>query len=258
MSRFESRKGQAGFTLIELLIVLLLSSVVLIPLFGLMNQTYLRLRPAEDQNVSSAQLRVFRMNLLNDWSRARVIRINSNPASPTAALPEAKMDCRGGTYPWFRSSPSAAVREVRPAIAIHAHVAGNNTGRRIVYSIIEKSNGKIDIVRRECGHLPEDLPIGELDPWKEFCPGSGTNSAICTVSSEEIIIKDATALRLPTACNNGNAAPPYTACDANVTLIAKDGQSTTPRLYQPVVSAGRMVGGLMPSNIIYDTSGRPS
>jgi prepilin-type N-terminal cleavage/methylation domain-containing protein len=288
MSMHSSRRprSQSGFTLIELLIVLSLSAIVLFPIFALMNQTYLRVKPEQEQNQASAQLRLFRTNLLNDWTRARVIRINATPASPANALPtptdalsEARMDCRGGTYPWYggSSNPNALIKEIRPAIAIHTHASGNNTGRRIVYSIVLKKNGRIDIVRRECGHLGKtNLAIGEYDPWSDDCPGAANpNNPICdmsaTTATEKVIIRDATAMKLPTACNNSNAAPPFTACDANVTLVASDGkttvqpdvvdqarQSTTIRLYQPVVSSGRMIRGLWPLYVVYDTVGRPS
>lgn len=286
MSTRRQRRGQSGFTLIELLIVISLSAIILFPIFALMNQTFLRLQPEQEANQASAQLRLFRTNLINDWSRARVIRINPTPASPvealpvpSGALPEARMDCRGGTYPWYggSSAPSAAIREIRPAIAIHMHATGNNTGRRIVYSIVEKNTGLIDVVRRECGHLPDmSASIGGFDAWADSCPGtSNPNNPICDMSSgtatERVVLSNVKALKTPTACNNGNANPPYTACDANVTLIAADElavadaqliqksrQTTTVRLFQPVVSSGRMIRGLMPLFVVYDTAGRPS
>ena len=280
-------RTQSGFTLIELLIVLALSAIVLFPIFALMNQTYLRLKPEQQQNDASAQLRLFRSNLMNDWTQARVIRINATPASPADALPtttnalsEARMDCRGGTYPWYGDStnPNALVQKIQPVIAIHTHATGNNTGRRIVYSVVTKKGGLIDIVRRECGHLPRtNLAVGEYDSWSDDCPGtSNPNNPICDMSTagatEQIIIRDAAAIKLPTACNNADTAPPYGACDANLTLVASDGkdgvaldtvdqarQSTTIRLYQPVVSSGRrMNGGSWPQYVVYDTVGRPS
>ena len=268
--RWRRDRGQSGLSLIEVLFVVGFSAALVTPIFALVFLTTNQFRPQELKNRSSSQLAIFRTHLINDWSRARVIRINAtapvaegsalHEPTPTAALPLAKMDCRGGTYPYYASNTF-------PVIAIQTQESGNNTGRRIVYSIRTKANNKIDIIRRECAHLPvEGSAIGELDPWADSCPHTPpthpVTGASCLMSSplatERVIISDATAVKIPVGCNNGNQHPAYEACDLMVTLVAEDGQVTSPRLHQNVVSSGRMVGGIYPMQIGYDYSGRPS
>ena len=265
--RLRSRsRGQSGFTLIELLVVVALSAIVLVPMFGLLNMTYRRLNPVRDTNDTAAQLRVFRTSLRSDWAKARVIRLNKTtlPVEANRSLSAARMDCRGGVYPYYRSG-------VTPLLAINTQVSGNNNGQRIVYSAFartdERGRNVIDIVRRECGHLPDVQPpsTGGYDYWSSGCGASNpacnipTNPAGYTATQfERVVASGLTEFTSYRSCNNLTTAPPYRPCDVNLTAEGVDGQVTTVRLSQRLASTGRMTAGTANANVGLDIEGRPS
>lgn len=258
-------RGQQGVTLIELLVVVALAAVVLVPMFGLLNMAYSRINPVRDANDTAAQLRVFRTSLKGDWAKARVVRLNrTTSVEANRSLTAARMDCRGGVYPWYRAG-------VTPLLAINTQVSGNNNGQRIVYSSFARTDEQgrtvIDIVRRECGHLPNVIPPsnGGLDYWADAC---GAANPACNIpvdpagytatQFERVVARGLDEFRSFRSCNNLTTAPPYKPCDANLTAVGIDGQVTTARLSQRLASTGKMVGGIANTNVGLDIEGRPS
>jgi type II secretory pathway pseudopilin PulG len=222
-------RGQAGITLIELIVVISISTIVLMPLFLLVNHTLSRQEPTRDANQAAAAQRVIRAQLKADWVLGQVIRVNLPALNGTAG--EARADCHGGAHPYSAAGVTGGV------IAIHTTVrrSGQSYDQRIVYSLRDNPDGGFDLIRRECLHSPQ--VIAGDDYWADF--SSAAFSVTGTTGSEKVLARGIGELRLPTAssCNNNYATdPPYSPCDVNVTVMGLDGSSSTIRLYQ---QAGR-------------------
>lgn len=204
MSRLR-RRGQAGMTIIELLMVVVVGSIVLIPLFGLLNMTLLRRQPTNDAADAARQMRLFRNTLADDWTEGRVIRVNA--PDPVGF----ELNCNGTVN---ASSIKIAIRK-------------SESDRRVLYKLVATSDptkGPYQLIRSECQHKQAGatgVGIGVL--W-----GFGTNLNI----PEQTIASKVTELRLPATCNPDYE--PFTPCDMNVTLKTANGDTTTLRLHQYV------------------------
>lgn len=260
MNRLRRSRSQAGFTMIELIIVVAIAGLVMIPMLGLLDTTYRRLPEVREANDTSQQLRVFRSSLITDWARGRIIRLNrTTTAEANRSLVPNRIDCGAGSYSHLRAN-------VTPLFAINTHVSGNNNGLRIVYSQFRYTDQKtgeqvIDIIRRQCGHKPDISPfVQSAEPSYDYWGTCGQVNAFCRIPtdpalftatlSERVVVRGVKEFRSYKSCNNLTTQPPYGPCDANLSVVGMDGQITTIRLYQQVLSTGRQLNFPVNQNFI--------
>ena len=214
------RRGQSGLTIIEMLIAISVGTIVLLPMFGLVSLIILRQEPTIKSSNSAKQLRLFRSTMEKDWAAAKVIKIGVVQANA------AGVECNQGN---MTSVPYGGNPVTGPLIAIQT--SGSNS-KRIVYNTRPNTStsGGIDILRRECYHVTDI--IGGLDYWK-----NGTK-VTDPGGSQEVIVEAVQSITIPATCNlqatfpKALPLPPYEMCDMNITVVGRDGQSSTMRLYQ--------------------------
>lgn len=214
------KRGQSGLTIIELLITISVGTIVLLPMFGLVSLLIVRQEPTIKSANSSKQLRLFRTTIEKDWAAAKVIKIGVVQANA------AGVECNQGN---MTSVPYGGNPVTGPLIAIQT--SGSNS-KRIVYNTRPNTStsGGIDILRRECYHVTDI--IGGLDYWK-----NGTK-VTDPGGSQEVIVEAVQSITIPSTCNlqatfpKAPPLPPYEMCDMNITVVGRDGQSSTMRLYQ--------------------------
>lgn len=214
------RRGQGGMTIVELLIVISVGTIVLIPLFGLVNQTLLRRQPTVESANDSKQLRLFRSAIAEDWAAAKVIKIGATSVDT---------ECNHGSMTSYLSAVDG------PLIAIQAGITTlGNTDKRIIYNTratpeTDDDPAAIELLRRECYHNPNP-PTSPV--WGH---GSSVNAA---GGSQKVVLRGIREVRIPGTCNPPATHPlpppaaPYAPCDMNITVVGLDGQTTTIRLYQ--------------------------
>ena len=214
------KRGQSGLTIIELLIAISVGTIVLLPMFGLVTLIIQRQAPTIKSANASKQLRLFRTTMEKDWAAAKVIKIGVAQANA------ASVECNGGDMTSILINPTWPV--VGPRIAIQT--SGANS-KRIVYNIRPNTSlGGYDILRRECFHNTDI--IGGLDYWRN---GSRVTD---TGGSQEVIVEAVQSFTIPSTCNlqatfpKALPLPPYEMCDMNITVVGRDGQSSTVRLHQ--------------------------
>ena len=216
-------------TLVEILIAMALGTVVIVPVYAVLTLTLKSEKPVRESNRENAQFRLFRTQMLRDWSKASIIRIGTTYVTGGDVI-----ECANGTSGAY-FSVNSPYNVVGPLIALQTVEAGNSTPpRRIVYNLIPAANGPAgtyDLVRRECDRNTNGTITLNADTggWRTS-PGSilATNGSVTTVAW------GVTAVTLPTTCNTLAEPLPYEACDANVTLTGTDGRSVTLRLYQQI------------------------
>ncbi len=195
MSARTRTRGQSGLTLIELLIVTALAAIVLGPVVGVAYTVMHRTKPTKESSEASKQLRVFRTVLADDWASASEIVID--PAS-------VYVNCSG---------PSFGTGLIRIAMATSYKVDGKQL--RILYRQVANTDGTVRIKREVCEHP---------GTW-----GYGGHTNVAPLGRNAILLKQVRALVIPTGhgCNT-STAPPFPACDMNVTVIGADGNRQVP------------------------------
>ena len=213
------KRGQSGLTIVELLLAISVGTIVLLPMFGLVTLIIKRQEPTIKSANASKQLRLFRTTMEKDWAAAKVIKIGVAQANAGG------VECNQGN---MTSVPYGGNPVTGPLIAIQT--SGSNS-KRIVYNTRPNTTtGGIDILRRECFHNPDI--IGGLDYWK-----TGTKVTE-TGGSQEVIVEAVQSFTIPSTCNlqatfpKALPLPPYEMCDMNITVVGRDGQSSTVRLHQ--------------------------
>lgn len=227
-------RGQAGLTIIELLLVISVGSIVLVPLFGLLNLTILRQDPTVDQAEGAKELRLFRNALADDWVEGRIIRVNA--PDPVGF----EFNCNGAGNAGGAANIKIAIMTsdgTDTSIDPLRFLAGHPTtpdprdtatdNRRVLYKLTpatNPANGPFQLLRSECQHFQSGTTgIGAGVLW-----GLGRDID----SSTRVVVNRVSELRLPATCNPD--FEPFTRCDMNVTLILANGDRTTLRLHQPV------------------------
>ena len=216
----------------ELIVVVALSTIVLMPMFLLVNHTLERQKPRSRPTRPPPTCAPSGRSCWRTGAPRRWRRVGLNAAEPILLTPETtggekRADCHGGTYPYYASTYNVTAG----IIALHTTVraSGQTTNQRVVYSRVNRPDGLIDIVRRECAHSPQD--IGGEDYWADFSTSS--YSVTATTGSERVVASGLKEIRTPTTCNSNSVTdPPYEQCDINLTIVGADGQTSTVRLYQ--------------------------
>jgi hypothetical protein len=214
------RRGQSGLTIVELLLAISVGTIVLLPMFGLVTLIIKRQEPTIKSANASKQLRLFRTTMEKDWAAAKVIKIGVIQANA------AGVECNGGDMTSILVTPTWPV--VGPRIAIQT--SGANS-KRIIYNTRPNTTlGGIDILRRECFHNTDI--IGGLDYWR-------TGTRVTDPGGSQVVIVQAVqSFTIPSTCNlqatfpKAPPLPPYEMCDMNITVVGRDGQSSTVRLHQ--------------------------
>lgn len=206
-------RGQAGLTMVELLMFIAIGAIVLVPVFGLLNQTLLRRQPTVDAAQGAKELRLFRNQLADDWVQGEVVRVNA----PDPVGFEFNCNGVGGT------GDAAAIKI---AIRVSNETATlPNDDRRVLYKLVPapagSGQGPYQLLRGECQH--RQSPFAPYYLW-----GFGSDVG----STSQVLVSKVAELRLPAVCNPDYE--PYSPCDMNVTLVLANGDWTTVRLYQPV------------------------
>ncbi len=216
--------------------VIVIGTIVLLPMYALLNQMLLRRDPTVDAADTAKQLRLFRSTMAEDWAAAKVIKVGADETG--AGVAASGTECNLGNL-------SANVPGNTMRIAIQT---SGSPSRRIIYNTrltpsTTDDPAAIDIIRRECAHRPEI--ISGADVWQL---GGNINSAD-PASSQAVVVTGVKKLVTPTTCNTQAAdwpksppAAPYQVCDMNVTVIGfeqgqqtstdSDNPSSTARLYQ--------------------------
>lgn len=217
-------RGQAGLTIVELLIVISVSTIVLLPMFALVNQVLLTRQPAIESANDSKQMRLFRTQIAKDWAAARVIKIG---------VPPTYAECNNGNMTSLlppNDGPRIALQVTQSWSDENNSVAD----KRVIYNTRPTPDpnddpAAIDVLRRECYHRAQGAPV-DLWDW-----GTSVNDP---GGSQRVLLSGIKELRTPTMCNaepswpKADQSAPYVACDANVTIVGIDGQTTTVRLRQ--------------------------
>jgi hypothetical protein len=246
-------RGQAGLTLIELLLVIVVGTVVLIPLFGLVNQTLLRRSPTITANETASEFRLFRAMITRDWAEAAVVRMGAHTTPVGEPADQGRLDCNHGNW-----TGSNSITGARIAIVTSRTRTDPPGPVRIVYSTRHNANGSVDIVRRLCRHRQENSvpanpecvqpPVATKSSSARVCPwtfGTSVNPAQAPadvvgvdfpngIAEDKVVIRNIQSLDIPSSelCNVDPSPPFDEVCDVNITVKGRDGQSLTVRLRQ--------------------------
>lgn len=215
-----SCRGQEGVTVIELLIVILVGTILLLPVYGLINLTLNRRGPAVAAAESSKQLRLFRTLIAQDWATAEVIKIGT-PGDRGGTLTTffvGAVECKGGDM-------TADLTANTFQIAIQNSNRIKKQLRRIIYNkrfTISTTDDPtaIEILRRECDHP-------NVPGW-----GQGGSIGVGETGAQSVVVTGIKDLIIPATCNL--TGPPYLPCDMNITAIGLDGQKASIRLHQHI------------------------
>ena len=228
------RHGQSGLTIIELLVALTVGTIVLLPMFGLVTLIIKRQEPTIKSANSSKQLRLFRTTMEKDWAAAKVIKANAvDQTLPLAVRYDntLKAECnRGG----MTSLPISATWNVTgPEIVILT--SGPSPGKRIIYNKRPNTTlGGYDILRRECFEWNPDPAYAPPSDPSIWALGWGVDQL---GGSQVVIVEAVQSFKIPEKCNPQATfpkatLPAYEMCDMNITVVGRDGQSSTVRLRQ--------------------------
>ncbi len=194
-------------TLVELLVSIAVGTIVLVPLFGLLNLTLRQRGPAVERAEVARELRLFRSALSDDWAEGRVVRVN--PTDPVGF----ELNCNGGGNQGGAENIKIAIRK-------------SAENRRVLYKLTpvgpaNAADGPFQLLRSECTHSQGPPP---LNLW-----GFGSTDG---GSTTQVVASKVAELRLPETCNP--EYEPFSPCDMNVTLVMANGDRTTLRLHQSV------------------------
>lgn len=217
-----ARRGQAGITVIELLITVALASLVLIPLFGLVNQVLRQRQPVEESAAASKQLSIFRTTLAADWASAKAIVLNPS-------YPENEVYCNG---PGFNQGPIriAMLNSVKKTAQVNG--VDVTYDERILYQERDNGDGSVSIYRLVCRHNlgkhPDDLReawrTGErADEVNTIAPGVPSQNPPIPIGRTWRMLDRVRAVVFPSphTCRTVTHAP-FPKCDVNMTIVGID------------------------------------